>query len=368
MKQLLVFVRKEFYHVFRDRRTLLIMFGLPLMQILLFGFALTSDVKNVTLLIMDNSHDTHAEALIGKVQGSGYFNIKNASYSTANMEEAFKKAQANAALVIPANFGKDLVTTKNSSVQVIVDGSEPNTAKLITQYITSIVLSYQQEINPPANLPATILVEPRMLYNEEANGSMNFIPGVIALILMIVSTALTSVAVVREKELGTMEILLVSPFKPLMVLLAKTIPFLVLSLCNFTLILLLSVFVMKVPILGSLPLLYAETLLFIFTSLAFGLLISNSTDSQQVALLISFMAMMLPTLMFTGFLYPIENMPLPFRIISNVVPAKWYYSIVKSVMLKGLGFQYVWKETLVLLGMSVIVLGIAIRKFKTRLS
>ncbi|HTM99888.1 MAG TPA: ABC transporter permease, partial [Pedobacter sp.] len=199
-------------------------------------------------------------------------------------------------------------------------------------------------------------------------GSLNFIPGVIALIFMIVSTALTSVAVVREKELGTMEILLVSPFKPIMVLIAKAIPYLILSLVNFIIILLLSVYLLDVQIKGSLILLFGESILFIITCLSLGLLISNVTDSQQTAMLIAMMGMMLPTLLLTGFMFPLENMPRVFRIISHIVPSRYYYAIVKAVMLKGLGFSYVWKETLILIGMSSILLTIALKKFKIRLS
>jgi ABC-2 type transport system permease protein len=213
-----------------------------------------------------------------------------------------------------------------------------------------------------------IVPQLRQLYNEEQNGSLNFIPGVIALIFMIVSTALTSVAVVREKELGTMEILLVSPFKPIMVLIAKAIPYLVLSLVDFIIILLLSYFLLNVEIRGSLVLIFAESILFIITCLSLGLLISNITDSQQTAMLASMIGMMLPTLLLTGFMFSIENMPWIFQFLSYIVPSKYYYEIVKAVMLKGLGFSYVWKETLVLAAMATLLLVISLKKFKIRLS
>ncbi|HAK28193.1 MAG TPA: multidrug ABC transporter permease, partial [Sphingobacterium sp.] len=224
-----------------------------------------------------------------------------------------------------------------------------------------------QDQNHGTALSYQIVPQLRQLYNEEQNGSLNFIPGVIALIFMIVSTALTSVAVVREKELGTMEILLVSPFKPIMVLIAKAIPYLVLSLVNFIIILLLSVFVLDVEIRGSLVLIFAESILFIITCLSLGLLISNITDSQQTAMLIAMMGMMLPTLLLTGFMFPLENMPWIFQVISHIVPSRYYYAIIKAVMLKGMGFSYVWKETLILVGMSVVLLSIALKRFKIRL-
>lgn len=368
MKQLLVFIRKEFYHVFRDRRTLLIMFGIPIAQILLFGFALTSDVKNAKIIIANQAQDINTSQLIAKIKASTYFLVQEANINMDGIEKAFKKGDLKCAVIFPPHFGTDLLHNGKAQVQIIADGSDPNTAKTLINYLTAIIADYQRQISPTAALPYTIVPETRMLYNENANGSLNFVPGVLALVLTIVCTALTSVAVVREKESGTMEILLVSPFKPVRVLIAKAIPFLALSIAIFSLILVLSVYVLNVPIKGSLFLLYTESILFIITCLSLGLLISNTTNSQQTALLLSMMGMMMPTLIFTGFMFPLENMPWIFQVISNIIPARWYFLIVKAVMLKGLGFEYVWKETLVLAGMTALLLAIALKNFKTRLS
>lgn len=368
MKQLLAFIRKEFYHVFRDRRTLLILFGLPIVQIVLFGFALSSEVKNIGIAIQDNSGDVHSKQIIAKIQSSSYFNVEKPVLNYKDIETRFKEGTIKCAVIFPVNFGKDLYRVEGAKIQIIADASDPNTATIVTNYLTSIINNYQQQLNPNTKLSYQIVPELRQLYNEEQNGSLNFIPGVIALIFMIVSTALTSVAVVREKELGTMEILLVSPFKPIMVLIAKAIPYLVLSLVDFIIILLLSVFLLDVEIKGSLLLLFAESILFIITCLSLGLLISNITNSQQTAMLLSMMGMMLPTMLLTGFMFPLENMPWIFQIISHVIPSRYYYAIVKAVMLKGLGFSYVWKETLILIGMSAVLLTISLKKFKIRLS
>lgn len=368
MKRLLAFIKKEFYHVFRDKRTLLILFGLPIAQIILFGFALSSEVKNIGIAFQDNSHDIHTEKIIAKIQSSSYFNVENPILNYKDIENRFKDGSIKCAVIFSSNFGSDLQRPGGAKIQVIADASDPNTATIVTNYLTAIVNDYQQQLNPTAKLNYQIIPELRQLYNEQQNGSLNFIPGVIALIFMIVSTALTSVSVVREKELGTMEILLVSPFKPIMVLIAKAIPYLVLSLINFILILFLSVYLLHVEIKGSFLLLFAESILFIITCLSLGLLISNVTDSQQTAMLISMMGMMLPTLILTGFMFPLENMPWIFRVISHAVPSRYYYSIVKSVMLKGLGFEFVWKETLILAGMAAFLLTIALKKFKIRLS
>ena len=367
MKQLIAFIRKEFYHVFRDRRTLLILFGIPIAQIILFGQALSSEVKNIGIAVLDEANNTYSQEITHRLQASPYFKLKDPLYHYNQVEDQFKRGEIKAALIFPPDFGKDLYTSSGTSLQLITDGSDPNTAKTVQNYLSAMVASYQQELNPAVQLPYQITVENRMLYNVEQNGSMNFVPGVIALVFMIVSTALTSVAVVREKELGTMEILLVSPFNPLKILIAKAVPYLILSLINFTVILLLSVYMLDVPIRGNLLLLYAESTLFIIICLSLGLLISTSISSQQTAMLIAMMGMMLPTAFFTGFMFPIENMPLVFQGIAKVFPSSYYYAIVKKVMLKGLDFSYIWKETLILIAMAVLFLSLAMKKFKIRL-
>lgn len=368
MKQLLAFIRKEFYHVFRDKRTLLILFGLPVAQIVLFGFALSSEVKNIGITVLDNAHDVNSEQIINRIKTSSYFHVKDPVSHYGEIEEKFKEGTIKCALIFPANFAEDLGRQGRAQVQIIADGSDPNTATVLVNYLTAIIAGYQQQLNPTAHPAYQIIPEVRQLYNVEQNGSLNFIPGVIALIFMIVSTALTSVSIVKEKEMGTMEILLVSPFKPIMVLIAKAVPYLVLSLINFIIILLLSVFLLHVQIRGSLVLLFAESILFIITCLSLGLLISNLTNSQQTAMLISMMGMMLPTLLFTGFMFPIENMPWIFQAISHIIPSRYYYIIIKAVMLKGLGFSYVWQETLILTAMAVFLLFVALKNFKIRLS
>lgn len=367
MKKLFVFIRKEFYHVFRDRRTLLIMFGLPLVQILLFGYALTSEVKNARIVVMDLAKDEMSKEVVEKISATPNFIVEQRIIPQSKLDAEFKKGHTKAIVIIPQNFEYTLMNTKKASIQVLADATEPNIAKTIIQYVEAVVGLKMKEENMFASQGQIIQPEIRMLFNEEMNGSISFVPGVLAMILMIISTALTSVAVVKEKELGTMEILLVSPFEPLMVLVAKAVPYLVLSVLNLGFILILSINLLEVPFLGSSWLLLLESLLFILTSLAFGLVISNIAKTQQQALLISMMGLLLPTIIFTGFIFPIENMPKPLQMISNLVPAKWYYFIVRKVMLKGLGFAFVWKETLILLTMTIVLLIVAVKRFKIRL-
>lgn len=366
MKQFLVFVRKEFYHVFRDRKTLLMLFGLPIVQIVLFGFALTNEIKNSKIVIADYAHDAASAQIINKIAASNYFEIGKTLMDHSQIEAAFREGKIKLAIVFPANFNNNLLHLNKAQIQVIADASDPNTASTLTNYINAIILDYQQSLSQKA-VPYQIIPQVRMLYNPELKGAPNFVPGVMALVLMLVCVMMTSVSIVKEKEKGTMEILLVSPFRPVLVLFSKAIPYLIISLINVTIILLLSVYLLDLPINGSVFLLFAESVLLIITALSLGLLISTSTDSQQTAMLLSMMGMLLPTMLFAGFMFPIENMPLPLRIISNVVPAKWYYIIVKSIMIKGLGFRAIWKETLILAGMAVVLLIISLRKFKIRL-
>lgn len=368
MKQFITFLKKEFAHVLRDRKTLLILFGMPIMQILIFGFALTNEVKNSKVVIVDYAKDVASQKIISRIEASRYFDIEQALISATQIEEAFQKGTIKVALIFPSDFNNDLMHLNKAQIQIIADASDPNTANTLTNYLSAIIQDYQNDIENSSAAPYRIEPQTRMLYNPQLKGVHNFVPGVIALVLMLVCVMMTAVSIVREKETGTMEILLVSPFKPLMVMVSKAIPYLILSLINVTSILLLSVFVLKVPVNGSLPLLFAESTLFIITCLTLGIFISVKTNSQQVAMLISLMGMLLPTILFSGFMFPIENMPKALQIFSNVVPAKWFYIIVKSIMIKGVGFSGIWKETLVLCGITVFLLIVSLKNFKIRLA
>jgi ABC-2 type transport system permease protein len=368
MKQFIVFVRKEFAHVLRDRKTLLILFGMPVVQILIFGFALTNEVKNARIVIVDHAKDAAAQQLISKIEASRYFEVERVIMRAGEIEDAFREGRIKLAVVFPVNFNHALLHENSASIQVIADASDPNTATTLSNYLGAIVQDYQTEINEDLAVPYRIIPEMRMLYNPQLKGVHNFVPGVMALVLMLVCVMMTAISIVREKESGTMEVLLVSPFKPILVILSKAVPYLLLSLVNVTTILLLSVFVLKLPVNGSIGLLYAESILFIITCLTVGIFISVRTSSQQVAMLISLMGMMLPTILFSGFMFPIENMPRALQLISNIVPAKWYYIIVKSIMIKGLGFSAIWKESLILAGITLFLLGVSLKSFKIRLA
>jgi ABC-2 type transport system permease protein len=367
MRQFFTFVSKEFRHVFRDRKTMLMLFGLPIAQILLFGFALTNEIKDSKIAILDLAKDPASRAIIEKIAASDQFEIASSLQSQAGIEETFKKGSANLVLVFPVNFNEDLLGQNSAQIQVIADASDPNEANTLTNYINFIVGSYQREELVTEAMPLQINTEIRMLYNPELKGATNFVPGVMALVLMLVCTLMTSVSIVREKENGTMEILLVSPMNPFLVIVSKAIPYFILSLVNLTVILLLSIFLLDMPFNGSYFLFYFESSLLIIAALSLGLLISTSTNSQQAAMLISLMGMLVPTMLLTGFMFPLENMPVPLQVISNIIPSRWYYIIAKSIMIKGLGFAAIWKETLILLSMTVFFLTISFKKFNIRL-
>lgn len=367
MKQFLYFIRKEIYHLLRDRRTLFILFGMPVTQILIFGFALTNEVKNSRIAILDNSKDEATAAIIHQLEASRYFDIVENLNSYAELEPAFQEGVIRMAVVFPEQFQSSLLHTHSAPIQLIADATDPNVANTLTNYASAIIMDYQNNMRETETFPYAINTELRMLYNPQLKGSYNFVPGVMAMVLMLVGAMMTSISIVREKELGTMEVILVSPIVPIGVIVAKMIPYLLLSMINIASILLLSVYALDVPINGSLTLLVLECFLFSLTALALGLLISSISDSQEVAMLISLMGLFLPTIMFSGFMFPIENMPVPLQVLSNLIPAKWFYYIVKDVMIKGTGLETVWKETLILLGMLIVLLTISIKKFKVRL-
>lgn len=368
MKQFFSFVKKEFYHILRDKRTMLILLGMPIVQIIIFGFALTNEVKNAKIAVLDNSKDLATAAIIQQIKASGYFDIEKNISGGDDINTAFKEGKIKMVMVFPQDFNKDLHHFNKATVQLIADASDPNVANTLTNYATAIIMNYQKRITNDLALPYTINTEIRMLYNPQLEGAYSFVPGVMAMVLMLVCTMMTAITIAREKETGTMEVLLVSPVMPLKIVIAKAVPYLLISIINIGSILLLSVYVLNVPINGSLLLLIGASILFTLTSLALGLLISSVTDSQRTAMFIALIGLFLPTVMLSGFMFPIENMPWPLRLFSNIVPAKWFYTIVKTVMIKGVGFSMIWKEVLLLAGMMTFFLALSIKTFKIRLA
>jgi len=367
MKRFKGFIKKEFYHIFRDRRSLFILFGMPIAQILLFGFAITNEINNVDIAILDHSKDATTKEIINKISASKYFSIKQMITREADIASVFEKGHVKAVLSFEKDFSKKLIKEHKATVQIITDATDPNTANTISNYVNAMLQQYQKELNKNITIAYQIVPQTRMVYNPELKSVYMFVPGVMTIILMLVSAMMTSISITREKELGTMEILLVSPLKPFQVIVGKVFPYIFISIINAIVIVLLSVFIFKMPVQGSLFLLALESVLFIITALALGILISTISTTQQTAMMISLMGLMLPVILLSGFIFPISSMPLPLQIISNIIPAKWFIIILKGIMLKGVGIQFIWKETLILLGMTVFFIALSVKKYKIRL-
>lgn len=368
MKQFLAFVLKEFRHILRDRRTMLILFGMPVVQIILFGFALSTEVKNVQTAVLTPSYNlSFIRPVIDRLDASEYFSVKYVVHTPQEMNALFKQNKIDLAVVFSADAGRQRMVGEEG-LQIVADASDPNQARTRSSYAAIILSAANQALNAAGDaFSPSPAISTKMLYNPRMLSAYNFVPGVMGLILMLICAMMTSISIVREKETGTMELLLVSPVNPLFVILSKAIPYLVMSLIDFTVILLLSVFVLGVPVAGSLWTLSLLSLLFIFVCLSLGLLISCVTRTQVAAMLVSGMVLLLPTILLSGIIFPVESMPGILQGVSCLSPARWYVDIVRKVMIEGLSFFYVWKPALVLGIMALVLTGLTTRLFKDRL-
>jgi ABC-2 type transport system permease protein len=346
---------------------MLILFGIPVAQLLIFGTVIKNEIKDVRIAIYDQSKDETTQQITNKLLSSGYFVLVDDLQNTSGIEETFRKGKVKEIIVFESNFGEKLIKEGSAQVQLIADASDPNMARLAVSYTRGIINDYVQKMNPNIELPMQIQPEVRMYFNEEMKSAYMFVPGTMALILMLISAMMTSISITREKELGTMEILLVSPLKPAQIIIGKVLPYLLLSIINAFIIVLIGLFVFGVPITGSFILLMLETILFILMALCLGILISTIAKTQMTAMFISMVVLMLPTILLSGFIFPIENMPEILQWVSHIMPARWFIAIIRGIMLKGVGIIFVWKETLILIGMTLFFVGVSVKKFKIRL-
>ncbi len=368
MKRFIVFVKKEMLHIFRDPRTIMILIAMPLVQILIFGYVISSEIKNASIAILDKSKDEMTQKAIDKLLSSGYFRLDKYLINEHELISAFNKDRVKMVVVFEPEFAKRFDKEKVANVQLITDASDANTAQILSNYATGILKNFQMELNE-RYIKSGIFVQTdvRMFYNQNLDGVYMSVPGIMTMILMIVSAMMTSISITREKELGSMEVLLLSPLKPIHIILGKVSPYVILAAINALTILAMGYWVFHVPVRGSLILLLFEATLFTILALSLGIFISTIAETQIVAMFVSMFALMLPTILLSGFIFPIENMPLPLQIITNFNPPKWFIIIIKKIMLKGLGFAYVWKETLILLGFIVLFVVLSIKKFKVRI-
>jgi len=362
------FVKKEFQHIFRDKRTLLILFGLPIVMIILFGFVVTTEIKDVEVGIWDRSMDQVSIKATQKIFSSGYFVPAGYIDHEEEIGALFRSGKAKVLVVFEEGFERSLLRENRASINLITDASDVNSAQMSLTYLQGVLMNYFQSMNPDVQMPWTVNVESRMFYNEEMKGVYMFVPGLMAMILMLISALMTSVTIVREKEFGTMELLLASPLKPREIILGKVTPYVFLSFVNAMTIVLLGFLVFDVPVLGSMWLLMGECMLFITLALSLGVLISTTAKTQQVAMFMSLLGLMLPTILLSGFIFPIDNMPKVLQWFSALMPPRWFIVIVKNIMLKGTGLAFIWKETLILLGMTLFFILASVRRFQIRLN
>lgn len=366
MKQFRSFVLKEFRQIFRDRRTLLILLVMPLMLVLMLGYAIKTELNDACVAVFDPSKDVETQRIIERFRASEYFTLVNSLDNREQINTVFQEGKASLVIVFSEHFADDLLRGK-AAVQLIADGTDPNQASMLTAYAQGVLSAYQAEWMEQFHVPMQIQVETRMLYNPQMDSAYNFVPGVMGIVLMLICAMMTSVAIVREKETGTMEVLLASPLKPLQIILSKATPYFVLSVTNIVTILLLAVFVMGVPIRGSLFWLAVVSALFVLVALALGLMISTLVSSQMAALLASGIGLMMPTLIFSGLIFPIESMPVGLRWIPDFIPARWYISAMRKIMIEGVGVDCFVKEMGIIALMAVILITVSFKKFKVRL-
>jgi ABC-2 type transport system permease protein len=365
MTALLGLLRKETYHILRDRRTLAVLILLPIVQVVLFGFSIRTDVKDVRLAIVDATPDATTLALRNRFAATNVFRTVAVLTSERGLEPLFQTDTAQVAIVFAPRFGESIARGDAAQLLVIADATEPNSGTARLNYVEAVVQQYMAE--RPVKHGVRIVPRVRSRFNPTRESANLFVPGLMAMVLTIISALMTALSLTREKEMGTMEALLVSPLRPWEIIVGKVLPYVVIGFVSVAAVLLEARLVFNVPIRGNIGLLLAEGLLFILMALSLGILVSASTSSQRVAMMGTMLGTMLPTQMLSGFIFPIESLPAPLQWISNIVPAKWFVLIARGIMLKGVGISYLWRETLILAGMALVLLVISSRSFHTRL-
>lgn len=359
---------KETLHILRDTRTLTVVLALPVLQVLLFGFAIRTDIRSIRLAVVDPRPDVQTTALRHRFEAGGLYDVVAVTPSMDDLEALFAGGRAQQAIVFTPGFADALGRAESPQVAVITDTSEPNIGAAMQNYARLVIQSFERDAAPPPR-QASVRVVPqvRLRFNPTAESSNLFVPGLMALVLTLISALMTAITIAREKETGTIEALLVSPLRPWQVIAGKVGPYLIIGFGSVIAVLTAARLVFRVPLEGSVALLLAEGLLFILVSLSLGVLISSRTSSQRVAMMGALLGTMLPTLLLSGFVFPIESMPLALQLVSNLVPARWFVEITRGIMLKGVGLAELWRETLILGGMALVLLTASVRSFHARL-
>ena len=352
MRQFVSFIIKETRHILRDRRTMLILFGMPIVMMLLFGFAISTDVKNVRTVVVNSSADHQTQQAIDRLGGNEYFDITYRAGTPAEAEQLIRNQRADMAVV----FGSDYAA-RHTGVQIITDGADPNMAQMYSRYATEILKSCS----------TALPFRQALLFNPQMRSCYNFVPGIMGMLLMLICAMMTSISIVREKERGTMEVLLVSPVRPLLIIIAKVVPYLVLAFCILGFILGISHYILDVPARGSLGCIFLVSAIYIMVALSLGILISIVAKTQLVALLASAMMLILPCILLSGMMFPVESMPKILQYVAAIMPPRYYISAIRKLMIMGVGIDKVAEELAVLSGMATLLLVLALLNFKKRL-
>ena len=359
MKEFWSFIIKETQHIMRDRRTMMILFGMPIILMLIFGFAISTDVRNVRTIVVMSQIDHQTQRMINALDESEYFKVLYKVHTPAEAEQLIRNQKADMGIVFSTDFA-----SKHGGVQLITDGTDPNMAQQYNNYASQIMGTQLMNVMQKKASSAIAL---KMLYNPQMKSSYNFVPGIMGILLMLICAMMTSISIVREKERGTMEVLLVSPVRPFLIILAKAVPYLVLAFVVLLAILLMSRFVLFVPIAGSLWLILLVSTIYIFMALSLGLLISTIAKTQMAALLMSAVMLLMPCTMLSGMMFPIESMPHVLQWVAALIPPRYYISAMRKLLIMGVSFRYVLPEVITLLGMTTLFLTVALLKFNKRL-
>jgi ABC-2 type transport system permease protein len=367
MKAFLSILLKEFIHILRDRVSLFLILAMPIALILLFGFTISTEIRNAKISILDQSKDTQSKQLIENITASGYFQVVNFLNTETEIDNDFKNKQIKIAMIIPPRFEESLEIDHIANIQIINDVSDINIASILNNYLRSVFHDFIMEYNSQKNATENpISIVTTMQYNPELNSVYMFVPGIITLIMIIITALMSSITLAREKETNTMNMMLITTVKKINIAIGKVIPYMILSLISTVFILIISVFVFHMPIKGSLGLLIFLCIIFMFTAASFGLLISAVSKTQLDAMMVTMMGLFLPTVLLSGFLFPLDNMPLFFQWLADVFPAKWFILAIKDVMLKGATFIDIWKYLTILTGMSVLMVGFSLSQIDKR--
>lgn len=359
-------LRKEFIHILRDRITLLLVLAMPIALVLLLGFTISTEIRNAKVSILDFSKDSYSKLLVEKIIASGYFQVVSYPETESEIDRDFKNKNVKMAVIIPFNFEESLEKEKSVTLQIINDVSDLNVASILNNYINSVINDFTMDYNDHSTGALPIEMTIKMQYNPESSSVYMFVPGIITLIMIIITALMSSITLSREMETGTMRMLLITPVKKIYVVIGKVIPYMILSFISTIMIILISVFVFKMPVEGNIALLLFICVVFMLASASFGLMISALVKSQLEAMMVTMMGLFLPTVLLSGFLFPLDNMPFIFQILADVFPAKWFVILLKDVMIKGSGIKEVWFYILILLVMAIILITISLLQIDKR--